>query len=131
MEITPIVDGAFNWNNVFIAIFAIAQAFTALMVYLNRNETAKLGNETVKLGIVASDLVKSTDKLGEHTAANAVNIEKIEIATNSMKDELVKATARASFAEGKAGTSKAAKADLASKKNVLKKAVAKNIRQRA
>lgn len=30
----------------------------------------------------------------------ASNVEKIEIATNSMKDELVKATARASRAEG-------------------------------
>lgn len=127
MDLTPITNGSFNWNNVFVAVFAVAQAFTALMVYLNRRDT-------VKLGVAANDLVKSTEKLGEHTAANAVNIEKIEIATNSMKDELVKATAKASFAAGQADTSdkkvENVQADLAKKKAVLKKAVAKNVRNR-
>lgn len=69
----------FDINNLILLLIAAAQAFTAVMVFLNR---------------------KDTKLQAELTKANSENIQKIELATNSMKDALVKRTAEASFAEG-------------------------------
>jgi len=109
----PILTGAFSWNNVFVAIFAVAQAFTALMVYLNNKQTKELKKDTALLA-------ETAEELNKRSASNANNIAKIEVATNSMKDELVKATDQAAFARGFASEGKSG---VEVKKNEVKKTV--------
>jgi len=65
-------------------IAGIVQLGTAYMVYLARQDAAGAKAQSIK---------------------NGKTIEIVHEATNSMKDELVKSTAKASYAEGKASNS--------------------------
>lgn len=82
---------AFDWNNAFLAFIAVMNAITAAMVYFNNKANQKMA--IVQAAEAAAQRTRSED--------NAKNIQKIELATNSMKDALVKATGEASLAEGR------------------------------
>lgn len=68
-----------DWNTVILAVIAMLNLITSLVAWHAHQETTKI-----------------SQKVSEA----AENIQKVEIATNSMKDQLVASTAKASQAEG-------------------------------
>lgn len=72
MKKATVMLSDFDINTFMLTLMAVAQAFTAFWVYMN----------------------------GKRSKLNAENIEKIEKATNSMKDALVKTTGEAEKAKG-------------------------------
>lgn len=79
-------------------IAAKAEVVRATLVEATRDQNKKLDSQTEKLDAVAGDI--SAVKTEIHT---------VELATNSMKDALVKATGEAAFAAGAAAADEKAK----------------------